>query len=318
MPDATPPPVTDSRRPLRAFLLVATILGVAAVGLNFTASYMKLNFRKAAVPPREPIRSIPLEIGPWLAVNDHRLSEEIEDELGTTDYISRQYVDTRHASQATLELLEDADTTELRRDAERKLLNEVYTASPTSVVSLHVAYYTGSVDTVPHVPDRCMLGAGFEMAIRDEPILTIRANPDAGEVDASESRQIQTSYREFQDTRNNARPMTQGVAYFFQVNGDYEHDAIIGVRKRLQNLFETHAYFAKIEVMVQLPTDQLDPTGDRNAWAMTSFDNFLSDVLPAIEQRLPDWDEVTSLDADTRDAATSDEVAVADKSAAAL
>jgi hypothetical protein len=31
------------------------------------------------------------------------------------------------------------------------------------VARLHGAYYTGMIDTVPHVPDRCFVGAGFSL-----------------------------------------------------------------------------------------------------------------------------------------------------------
>ena len=60
-----------------------------------------------------------------------RLSAEEEEALGTHDYISRVYQDV---------------TAEPNQ--------------PGSQVQLHVAYYTGTPDTVPHVPDRCYVAGG--------------------------------------------------------------------------------------------------------------------------------------------------------------
>ena len=58
-------------------------------------------------------------------------SPEIQAELGTENYVTR--------------------TSRRKGDA-----------APVRV-ELHAAYYTGRVDTVPHVPDRCFVGGGMRM-----------------------------------------------------------------------------------------------------------------------------------------------------------
>ncbi len=97
------------------------------------------------------------------------------------------------------------------------------------------------------------------------------------------------SFGAFQESTGgvgSSRPVNR-VAYFFHVNGDYEHDAITGVRKRLQNLFETHAYFAKIEI------GTFGPEGDvGQERALEDMEDFLGQALPEIEMILPDWDAV--------------------------
>src|SRR5207253_2412975 len=44
------------------------------------------------------------------------------------------------------------------------------------ILQLHAAYYTGTIDTVPHVPDRCFVGAGWAIVggpwVRDVPLST--------------------------------------------------------------------------------------------------------------------------------------------------
>ena len=37
-------------------------------------------------------------------------------------------------------------------------------SAPRVELSLHIAYYTGFIDAVPHVPTRCMVAAGFDAA----------------------------------------------------------------------------------------------------------------------------------------------------------
>ena len=271
-----PNAVPNRRRRVVALAIVGAILLAGALGLNVAAEALELSFKKEAVPPRRPIAAIPAEMGPWVQVTiDRRFPPEIEEELGTDQYISRTYVDLRRADDAVRAEWESA---EVKDEALRgRLVESVHRRDRTGVVQLHVPYYTGSVDTVPHIPDRCMLGAGFDLAEAGTRTLDVRP-PDAGP--------LTVSYREFQQRGHGGQQsVTNTVVYFFQVNGDYEHDAITGVRKRLQNLLETHAYFAKVEVGVTAPTD---PTAGDSA-AVAALEDFLVHALPGIEGVLPDW-----------------------------
>lgn len=277
--------IASPRRRKLALGVVALLLLVGAVGLNATMASLKLQFQKEAVELRQPLAMIAPDLGPWVQVSiDRRFPPDIEHELGTTEYIERQYVDTRHA---------DADVLAKWNAAERKtddlrseLLMSVLRNDPMGLVRLHVAYYTGSVDTVPHIPDRCMLGGGFEML--DRGVVTLPARPL--EDGSTGNRPLNVSFSRFQRPEGNGGPpRTTNVAYFFEVNGDYEHDAITGVRKRLQNLFETHAYFAKIEVAVDVQGPAPDPDA---ALAKARLADFLSHALPDIERCLPDWEQV--------------------------
>jgi hypothetical protein len=256
-----------------AMLTVCGLLLAAAVGLNASVMALKLSFRKEAVPLRQPLTRLPAEVGPWVQVTlDERFPEEIEDELATTEYIRRVYVDTRKADPAVLERWNaaEAKTEELRDELHRSVSGR----DPLAAVVLHVAYYTGAVDTVPHIPDRCMVAGGFDPVGKQEVSL------DLGD------REMRTSFVQFEE-RSQGTPVTLSVAYFFQVNGDYEYDAITGVRKRLQDLREKHAYFAKIELMTQ-------GRGRDAAASQAAMAEFLSHALPEIEKMLPDWEAVRS------------------------
>jgi hypothetical protein len=225
-------------------------------------------------------------LGPWVMINDQRMPAEVEEELGTKDYISRTYINKDAASRPAQRSWDRAvqrarRTGEPVPDAEiNRLAASALENDPYARVTLHVAYYTGSVDTVPHIPDRCMLGAGFEMSTRDAFTL---------DVPNEQAQDLMVSFRQFQQRDNSGagNDLTNSVAYFFHVNGDYEHDAIVGVRKRLQDLFESHAYFAKVEVSVIAPTAEKEIDTAKAAMA-----GFLRDALPDIERVLPDWDTV--------------------------
>jgi hypothetical protein len=73
------------------------------------------------------------------------------------------------------------------------------------------------------------------------------------------------------------------------VNGKYKHDPIFGVRKELQNLFERHAYFAKVEMVTGM---------DSVADAAPVMTDFLQHAMPEIERVLPDWSKVKGNESD--------------------
>ena len=94
---------------------------------------------------------------------------------------------------------------------------------------------------------------------------------------------VQVSSIHFEEAEGRGESVTKNVAYFFHCNGEYEHDAIKGVRIRLQNLAERHAYYAKVEVMTEMR--------DRAKSDQTIAD-FLTTPLPEVEKCLPDWQQV--------------------------
>lgn len=264
------------RRRVIAMLSVCALLLAAAVGLNASVAALELSFQKEPVPLRMPITSIPATLGPWVQVSrDERFPAEIEEALGTKEYIQRVYVDTRKADPAVLERWNAA---EVKTDELREALNRsVIERDRLAAVVLHVAYYTGAVDTVPHIPDRCMVAGGFDPVGRREATL-----------DLGQRGELRCSFVQFEERAGRSSPATLSIAYFFQVNGDYEYDAITGVRKRLQDLTERYAYFAKIELMTQ------SSEGDAER-AQAAMADFLSHALPDVERALPDWQQVVEL-----------------------
>jgi exosortase len=80
------------------------------------------------------VRAIPTETASWERVGQDEVgSKEIVEALGTENYLTRIY--------------------------RRKNAPE----GKQQYVHLHLAYYTGMIDTVPHVPERCMVGGGAQL-----------------------------------------------------------------------------------------------------------------------------------------------------------
>jgi hypothetical protein len=95
--------------------------------------------------------------------------------------------------------------------------------------------------------------------------------------------------------------MNRYVAYFFHCNGGYEPNPV-GVRVKLQNLFERHGYYAKVELMTDEPARAVTVTGpaaeaqkaEAAKKAQASMADLLASALPEVERCLPDWAAVTS------------------------
>jgi len=256
-----------------AYVIVAAALVLAAVTLNTTVLSMRLSFQKLPVPPAHPLKMISAELGPWLQVSvDRALNPDFEHELGASQYLFRNYVDTRLLSAKDRDALENA-TIEQRE----KIQANMGPMNPRATIRFALTYYTGSVDTVPHVPDRCYAADGFKPDTWQ--VVNWAILPRKDEAD----RHVDVRLIQFVDQIDSRHARPRQVSYFFQVNGAYENDPIFGVRKRLQNLFERKAYFAKIELVTDLPTTDE---------AQDVMKDFLKNAMPEIERVLPDWSKV--------------------------
>jgi hypothetical protein len=251
-----------------AFLAAFAVLLVAAISLNAATQYMKLYFKKEPVPLAKQLETVSPNLGPWVQVSvDQTLNPEMLDVLGTKQYIFRQFVDSSIVPPETFAELKD------KSDEERgPILGRVMRDHPEAVMRMAVTYYTGMVDTVAHIPDRCYVADGFVPETYTEPTWSVR-DQDGQPID------VQVRYINFVDTTPQRNAVPQNVAYFFHCNGGYVPDPI-GVRIRLQSLLERHGYYAKVELM--------NATRD-SAQGAKVMERFLQSALPEIEKCLPDW-----------------------------
>lgn len=120
------------------FIASLALLGVSAGGLGLVVSYFKYYTKKEAIYPESGllVTSLPPETPSWVREGSDRIEPpEIIEVLGTKNYVSRMY-----------------RTKEEWKPGRGPLR-----------VQFHAAYYTGGIDTVPHVPDRCFVGGGMQI-----------------------------------------------------------------------------------------------------------------------------------------------------------
>lgn len=277
VPDRTPAK-SHQKRLVIAFAIVATLLLVPAIAMQGAKQKLKLAFQKLPVEPRLPMLTLPEKIGPWVQASvDRRENPDFEHELGTERYVFRTYVDTRKLPDAERKAFIDGTI----EDRAKSLANAGAKIPAEASVRFALTYYTGSADTVPHVPERCFAADGWRP---DNPrVVSWAILPgEDGKPKPTDVRMMS-----FENQIGARKTQRQQVCYFFQVNGGYEQDPIFGVRKKLQNLFERHAYFAKIEMVMSLPEDSA---------AEPVMTDFLVHAMPEIERLLPDWQEVSQSD----------------------
>jgi hypothetical protein len=177
------------------------------------------------------------------------------------------------------------------------------------VVSMHIAYYTGMIDAVPHIPDRCFVAAGFE--ISGLPVnYPMPLNPagwrtDPSCVNQATGQPYQTAvYRnpitgrttlvrmpvgdfvlrttEFQHAKMPDKRVFSG--YFFIANGRTtatpEGVKLLAFRKS-----EEYAYYCKVQFTA---SGRRDFQADQFA-ALAA--DLLQPLLPELMRCLPDWAE---------------------------
>jgi hypothetical protein len=152
------------------------------------------------------------------------------------------------------------------------------------VIHLGLTYYTGLVDTVAHIPDRCYIADGYEPSSYDIP--TWQLGPDAN----GKMFPLAVRFISFQDSTGNNR-VSKCVAYVFHANGKYESDPL-GVRSTLEDLTERYGYYSKIELMTLVPKGLA--TEHDIALTSQAMTEFLTAARPQIELCLPDWQKVKS------------------------
>ena len=238
-----------------AFLICVFVLAAGAAGMSMT---MK---RLGVILQKEPLllqKSLDLldeaELGPYRVVPPKLKIEnkDVLDALGTTDYIQWVMEDSEEAAD-----------------------------SPVKKCLLFIAYYRFA-DRVPHVPEECWTGGGYQKLPSQHVTLEI----DDG---VGFEAKIPAKYVVFGPKRASHwldRVRIPNV-YFFKVNGRYagsrEH-ARIALNK---NLFGRSSYFCKVELVF-----------NRSAFVpgkeavVKASERLLSVIVPILErEHWPKWQE---------------------------
>ena len=197
----------------RAFMLCVVVLAICAAGLHVGAQQLKWHFRKFPLPLQKPLDELNrAKLSPYKVIKAVKISKEIEEELGTTEYIQWHLEDTS---------LEQGD--------------------PLRYLLLFVTYYTGDPDRVPHVPDWCYVGGGGQISTAENIELMVPHNGTGK--DEVPMRILDIAESDSMGQRHRA------VGYIFAVNGTYRCTRT-DVRMRLNRLTDRYAYFSKVEMSV--------------------------------------------------------------------
>ena len=271
----------------RGFVIAIAILSTTAVGLQIGVNSLNVYLHKEPVFPRKDFSVLPNSINDWKKIGeDVRFDASGVEALGTNLYLSRVYSNT------------DPTIPQLQ---------------------LHIAYYTGQVDAVPHVPDRCMGAAGYISLTAEPRNLSLDIDKNHWEEDQAatlngvpypivkrvnivtgDQEVIRLPFGEFELRTSEFSHPNLGnrhvfAGYFFVANGK---TTAYPERIRLLAFDRSakHAYYCKIQFTIH---------GDSN-YTVDQFNDtvaeFVSGMLPEIMKCLPDWAEVTSsVDSDNID-----------------
>jgi exosortase len=260
-------------------LASATFTVAAAAGAVHTVvPMMGLHLQKMEIQPESGLvlTSLPDETANWEKVRDRLEPAEVEAELGTKNYLTRTY-------------------------------KERFPADPKNprVIELHVAYYTGMIDTVPHVPERCFVGGGMQMGssprsillpldqstwVRDPdvpdelgPIYRVRTKAGNRVRLPRQPHEISIRASEY----NISESTTLFAGYFFIANGGHTESAN-GVRLLAFKLQDDYAYYLK----VQFNAANIDSVDQLAADA----GSLLSEIFGELMLCVPDWIDVQTGD----------------------
>ncbi|MCW5768100.1 MAG: exosortase-associated EpsI family protein [Phycisphaeraceae bacterium] len=266
------------------FIAAVVLLGLSSIGISAGIRAYGIYLSKLPIeaPDGRTLNSLPPETASWVKLGNDRIeSADIVATLGTDNYLSRTYIEKN-----------PADPTRPR------------------VVELHLAYYTGMIDTVPHVPDRCFIGGGMTQGTNAQvlPLALDRSrwfqDPDVPE----EMRGTIWRARLADDSRFTSRPgqsvrlprepdamrmRTMGfdipggpriyAGYFFIANGGHVPTAQ-DVRLLAFNLTDDYAYYMKVQCTSSTASSAEDLA------AMSS--ELLSELIGEIMLCVPDWVDV--------------------------
>lgn len=268
------------RSVVAAYVAACAVMLLGAAGFRVAVDRLNVFVVKKPVEMRAPLATIPTTLGRWRRVGeDARFGEALVEELGTANYLDRTYA--------------------IDGDPEKGL------------ASLHVAYYTGAIDDVPHIPERCWDAAGLQMtrppevvgleidetSWREEADLINRStgesyrsvevrHPVTGMVERvyMPIGPVEMTVTEFRPAADSRRRQMGG--YFFVANGRATPSAF-GVRSLAFSLTDEYAYYCKVQV-----TTLGTAVGEADLEQFREVaSELVSELLPHLMKRLPKWPE---------------------------
>ena len=235
-----------------AFLICVVVLATAAAGMSVAIKSFGVYLKKEPLPLKKSFDLFDeSDLSPYKVISKHKLeNDEIITALGTEDYI--QWI------------LEDAEAVD---------------NNPAKKFMLFITYYQ-LPDRVPHVPEECYTGGGFQRLASDSVSLEINNKADL-------RRKLRGKYLVFGSTKTDfwRKGEKFPVLYLFRVNGEYaasREEARIALNK---NLFQKSSYFCKVELVFN---QSLIPPNKEQS--IKAGERLLAVILPVLETKhWPVW-----------------------------
>lgn len=272
-----------------ALVTASAMLLCGALAIGAMIQVRGIHLKKTPIYPdnNRQLSNLPTETESWVRLgSDYVEPAEILEVLGTENYLTRQYIEKNP------------------KNPERPV-----------IIQVHGAYYTGGIDTVPHVPERCFVGGGLQQSNSssvlpldidpsgwaqdrgvseeygglDGKVYTVRLSNDRAYTDAPGMRvrlprnvgpdePIEMRFSEFI-----GQERTIYAGYFFVANGQTKANAN-DVRAMAFNLDDDYAYYLKIQINTNT-VDTLDEFVEVSG-------SFIDEMLGEIMRCVPDWTEV--------------------------
>ena len=230
-----------------AFVICVLVLVAASAGMSITMKHLGIILKKEPLPLKRSLDLLDeVDLTPYRVVPPKLkiTNNEVLESLGTEDYI-----------QWIVEDIESPPT------------------SPVKACLLFITYYP-LPDRVPHVPEECWTGGGYQRLRSEDVRLNISNTPD-------DEVSIPAKYLVFGPKTANLWQNSVRVPniYFFRVNGEYagsRDEARIALNK---NLFGKHSYFCKVELVFNVGSAA--PSKEES---IRASEKLLSVILPILER----------------------------------
>ena len=290
---------TDTRAKSRGWVhfgIAAAILGVSAVGFESAISFLELATEKQPVPwpkgvsvDRATFRweNLPRELGGrYVLAGDGEL-------LSQTDGIPDGEIMLGDDIMSSLGIGTGWDKDRFPDRSSNWYVVRIYrdkTRSPGHPLrywQLEVYYYTGALDTVPHVPERCLVAGGASLTDSRTLTVTVPKVPEAWNGPLNLRR---TLYERQDPAIISVNQYAQ--YYIFSLNGRPE-SSWETVRLELAKPWVRHCYFSKIQFYPRGPIVNVKQA-DRAAG------EFMNHFLPAVLRAIPMPSDIEALGAGAR------------------
>ena len=271
--------------------VIGGLLAVAIFGQTTVINATGVALTKLPLPLRHGIAlSFPDQAGDWELLHlDPKLPKDIEAELGTDEYFNRYYVNNSAGLAA-----KSIDVVTQDNEPGGRLIGWQGFDSPGDLAKVHVTYYTGMLDTAPHVPNKCWVVAGQRQVYSETHTIKLdrfdyRPDPDHPGMVLADSTGFNETVRLPTDeikatifTGETYDGHQTTALYFFIANGN-----VVASNKGVRFNFDMkdrYSYYCKVELLFP---GVIDPE-QVEAYAT----KLLSDLMPEVMACLPDWTEV--------------------------